>query len=119
MTQPHPTITPADLERVVRRDFPAERVDEVFAMLNEYGGEDWHSEPERVRAAALKLAAGSIEELRGHIECAKMDYRDVLAPAEYPGYTKYWFRINKLPADEVQRIIDADWTQYQDWLTRP
>jgi hypothetical protein len=29
------------------------------------------------------------------------------------------FHIDKLPADERQRIVDADWKQYQDWLTKP
>jgi hypothetical protein len=28
------------------------------------------------------------------------------------------FRIGELAQDEQQRIIDADWRQYQDWLTR-
>ncbi len=119
MTQPHANVTSADIERLVRRDFTAECVDEVFAMLNEYGGEDWHSEPDRVRAATLKLAKGEIKELRRHIQAAKMDYRDVLSEAEYPGYTKHWFHIDKLAPDEKQRIIDADWKQYQDWFSRP
>jgi hypothetical protein len=116
--QPTPTVTNADVERVVRRDFPAERVPEVLAMLDEYGTETWQREPHRVRLAALKLAAGSIERLRYQVEGAKRDYRDVLAPAEYPGYSKRMFRIRDLPQDEQQRIIDDDWKQYQDWLTR-
>ena len=49
---------------------------------------------------------------------AKGDFRDVLGEAEYPGYTKRMFWIEKLPQDEQQRIIDADWRQSQDWLTR-
>jgi hypothetical protein len=116
--QPAPIITSADVDRVVRRDFPADRVPEVLAMLEEYGRQTWQREPHRVRLAALKLAAGSIERLRDQIESAKCDYRDVLAPAEYPGYSKRMFRIRDLPQDEQQRIIDGDWKQYQDWLTR-
>jgi hypothetical protein len=117
-TQPHPNVTGADVERIVRRDYPADRVVEVLAMLDEYGKEDWQREPHRVRLAALKLAAGDIKRLRYEIEGAKRDYRDVLGPAEYPGYTKRMFRIAELAQDEQQRIIDADWRQYQDWLTR-
>ncbi|HZN53815.1 MAG TPA: hypothetical protein VFB67_00705 [Candidatus Polarisedimenticolaceae bacterium] len=112
-----PDVTRADVERIVRRDFPAERVGEVLAMLDEYGPEDWHREPDRVRLAVLKLASGSFERLRYEIEGAKRDYRDVLSPAEYPGYGKRMFK--KLAPDEERRIIDADWKQYQDWLTRP
>ena len=117
-TQPSPTVTGADVERIVRRDFPADRTVEVLAMLDEYGKETWQREPHRVRLAALKLAAGDIKRLRYEIEGAKCDYRDVLGPAEYPGYTKRMFRIGELAQEEQQRIIDADWRQYQEWLTR-
>jgi hypothetical protein len=117
-TQPTPAVTGEDVERIVRRDFPANRTAEVLAMLDEYGKETWQREPHRVRLAALKLAAGDIKRLRYEIEGAKRDYRDVLGPAEYPGYTKRMFRIGELVQDEQQRIIDADWRQYQDWLAR-
>ncbi len=117
-SQPHPTVTQADLERVVRRDFPADRESEVLAMLNEYGTEAWHSERERVCAAILKLAAGSLEQLRVQVEAAKADYREVLGLAEYPGYGKHWFRMDRLSGDERQRIIEADWKQYQDWFVK-
>lgn len=118
LTQPTPNITAADVERVVRRDYAADRVDEVHKMLGEYGQEDWHPEVDRVRMAILKLAAGNFDELRMHLEIAKRDFRDVLSAAEYPGYTKKWFHIDKLPPHEKQEIIDADWKQYQDWLQR-
>ena len=117
-SQPTPTVTAVDVERIVRRDFPADHTVEVLAMLDEYGRETWQREPHRVRLAALKLAAGDLKRLRYEIESAKRDYRDVLAPAEYPGYAKLVFRSEELTQDEQQRIIDADWRQYQDWLAR-
>ena len=117
-TQPTPDVTGADVERIVRRDFAAERAVEVLAMLGEYGEETWQREPDRVRLAVLKLAAGDLQRLRYEIEGAKRDYRDVLGSAEYPGYTKRMFRIGELAQDEQQRIIDADWRQYRDWLAR-
>jgi hypothetical protein len=116
--QPIPTVTGADVERVVRRDFLPDQVSEVLALLDEYGAEPWQRESHRVRLAALKLAAGSLERLRYEIESAKCDYRDVLGPAEYPGYGERMFRIQELPQGEEQRIIDADWAQYQEWLKR-
>ena len=85
-------------------------------MLDEYGVEDWQRERDRVQLAVLKLANKSFHDLRGYIAWAKADFRDVLGPAEYPGYTKKMFRIDKLPEQERQRIIDADWKQYQDWF---
>jgi len=35
-----------------------------------------------------------------------------------PHYTKKMFRIERLSADERQRIIDKDKKQYLDWLQR-
>lgn len=88
-------------------------------MLDGYGTDDGDREADRVHLAVLKLAAGSIERLRSEVENAKSDYRDVLGGAEYPGYMKRLLRIQKLSSDERQRIIEADWKQYQDWLSRP
>lgn len=116
--QPIPTVTSADVERIVRRDFPGERVPEVMRLLGEYGGEAWHRETHRVRAAVLKLAAGRLEQLRREVDTAKRDYRDVLAGAEYPGYFRRVPGPGSLPADEEKRIIDADWRQYQEWFSR-
>lgn len=116
--QPTPTVTSVDVDRIVHRDFPADRVPDALALLDEYGSETWQREIHRVRLAALKLATGSIERLRYEIEGAKCDYRDVLAAAEYPGYFTRVSGPGGLPADDEQRIIDADWEQYQDWFTR-
>ena len=116
--QPTPNVTNADVERIARRDFPADRVAQVMALLQQYGTERWHNEPARVRLAALKLAAGNIELLRYNIEVAKRDYRDMLAPAEYPGYCKRVPHPGALPPDDEQRVIDDDWKQYEAWLKR-
>ncbi len=118
-SQPLPSITDDDVQRIVLRDFAAIQVAEVLTVLDEYGEETWHREPARVRIAALKLAAGCLDRLRNQIAIANVDYRDVLTPAEFPKYnSKRVVELDKLPLDEVQRIIDADWEQYQEWLTR-
>lgn len=118
MNQPTPEISPADVERVVRRDFSEQEVADVLRTLEEYGTESFHREKERVQLAVLKLARGNCEKLRYEIECAKCDYRDTLGPAEYPAYTKAIFRIDKLPQEERKRLIDSDWKQYQEWLNK-
>ena len=118
MEQPTPQISSADVERVVVRDFPANRVTEVFAIINEYGQEDWHRELHRVRLAALKLAAGNVERLRDQIAEANCDYRDVLAWAEYPNYMDQIPTSGSVPADKMKRVVETDWRQYQEWLTR-
>ena len=115
MDQPTPQVSRSDVERVVRRDFPANMFSEMLGILDQYGTEDYHREKERVQLAVLKLAGGSQERLRRAIEEAKCDYRDVLAPAEYPDYP---WDAAKLPEKEQRRIIDGDWKQYSDWLSR-
>jgi hypothetical protein len=116
--QPIPTVTDADVDQVVRRDFPPYLVDEVLALLLEYGAQSWEREAPRVRLAVLKLSGGDPDSLSLHLAVARLDYRDVLAHAEYPGYFTHVSPGRSLPKTEIQRIIDEDWKQYQDWLKR-
>jgi hypothetical protein len=118
MSQPTPTVSRLDVERVIRRDFPSVAPHEVFAVLDRYGVESSERERDRVQLAVLKLARGRMESLRRELEAAKYDYRDTLSAAEYPGYGRRMFHLDTVPAEERQRVIDADWRQYSDWLSR-
>jgi hypothetical protein len=118
MTQPTPNVSRADVERVVRREFPASEFSEILVILDEYGVEDYQRERDRIQLAVLKLARGNRENLRREIEGAKYDYRDTLLSAEYPGYGKKMFRLDKIPAEKRQKVVDADWKQYNDWLRK-
>jgi hypothetical protein len=118
--QPTPQVTSDDVERVVRRNFPADEYAVVMTVLSDYGTENWHREPTRVKLAALKIASRSVQKLRACIEVAKRDYRDILSAAEYPSFRKVErARIQELPAEEQSRIIQSDWQQYEDWLKGP
>jgi hypothetical protein len=116
-SRPLPHATQADVERVVRRDFPAEQYSDVMAIL---GALDSRLEGIRVRLAALKLAEGNLEALKKQIAIANRDFRDVLVAAEYPERWKVTSTFYDLPTKvskkERQRIVDADWQQYQSWL---
>lgn len=112
-----PTVTDQDVERILRRDF-AEDEEEARALLMSYGSEDWHRETRRVRVAALKLANGDLARLRVAVDTAKADYRDVLGPAEYPQYLKAVTPAASLSDEERQRIIEADFEQYDGWFRR-
>ena len=116
--QPVPHVSAADIERVVRRDFAEPKVPDALAILAEYGPQAWHREPARVRLAALKLANGSLEGLRQAIDRAKLDYRDVLALAEYPKYTQIGFRARTFRSRIQQQIFADDWQQYERWLKK-
>ncbi len=118
ITQPTAVVTAADVARIVQRDFPADRVDEVLALLQAYGTADWHREVPRVRAAILKIADGDLERLRGELEVAKRDYRDVLLGAEYLAYGALTLRNPAASTEDLQRAIQADSAQYEAWLRR-
>ncbi len=118
MKQQRPKTGRIDVERIVRRDFPTEAFARVICVLDEYGAEDWHREKDRVQLAVLKLSGGSEETLRRAVEAAKCDFRDILAPAEYPNYTKKMFHIDKLSSAEQKSIVDADLKQYAEWLDK-
>jgi hypothetical protein len=114
-SQPTPEVSQADIDRVVQRDFAAADREAAVAALDTYGTESHEPEAVRVRLAAMKLANGSLEELRRQVSWAKMDFRDIIGPAEYPEAMKI---MSLLELDEVERrrIYDADWKQYDEWL---
>jgi hypothetical protein len=116
-SQPVPMVSNADIDRVVRRDFAADDRAAVLAALEAYGRESHEREVVRVRLAALRMAKGSLPELRRQVSWAKLDYRDVIGPAEYPKAMKVR---SLLEVDDVerQRIYEADWKEYDEWLRR-
>jgi hypothetical protein len=116
--QPIPDVLATDVERIVRRDFPDGQFDAVMGVLKQYGAEKWQRERARVQLAALKLADRDLDKLQRVIEVASRDYRDVLAPAEYPEYRRRTSSGLKMAEKERDRAIDSDWEQYQAWLKR-
>ena len=115
--QPIPEVTEQDVIRVVRRDYP-EDASAVLQELAKYGGASWHGELPRVHLAILKLAAGDASQVAANTEIACVDYRDVLAAAEYPNYMRESPQTLARDSSLVRDIIDRDWKQYQQWLTR-
>ena len=88
-----------------------------MSILAEYRSDTWHREMHRVHLAVLKLAASTLDALRQEIETAKCDYRDVLAYAEYPRYSRE-IGFDDVPASLKRDVIEDDWRQYESWLTR-
>lgn len=118
--QPVPEVTEQDVLRIARRDFPPEQLDGVFEVLSRYGAAGWERECDRVRLAALKLAAGNLDKLETMIKMAGRDYRDILAAAEYPAEFRAWgaSAMKRMSQKEQQQTIDADWEQYQAWFSK-
>lgn len=123
LNQPVPDVTGGDVERIVKRDFPETKWEEIHSILSEYGKESWQCGEARVRLAALKLSAGDPAKLREFVDRARLDYREVIARAEYPGYSVEVSSCG-LPTDDehcehaahAKTVVEEDWRQYQAWL---
>ncbi|MHC4599416.1 MAG: hypothetical protein ACYS47_10460 [Planctomycetota bacterium] len=118
MEQPVPKVNAKDVERVVRRDFDPAEFEGVTAILGSYGDRGRRREDHRVCLAALKLADGNFAELRRQMQAAELDYRDVLAWAEYPEYMKEVHPGAGLTEEEIRAVVERDWQQYKRWLDR-
>jgi hypothetical protein len=116
LRQPIPDVTAEDVKRIVRRDFPVAAFEDVMAIVAEYASR-WESATPRIQLAALKLANGR-DSLRRWIDAAKLDYRDVLVPAEYPKYSKKTLRGRTLSKHERHQLFESDRQLYERWLRR-
>ena len=91
-------------------DFIRRRVRKVLQV---YGSEVHEREPGRVRLAILKLAGAELRSVEKYTGYAREDYRNILAWAEYPRQAREWVMPD---ADEKQKMIEADLTEYENWL---
>lgn len=114
MRQPVPLVDQDDVKRIIQRDFPEDAQEAVQVILSKYE----HKEEYRVQVAALKNSNGDIEILKQQIDSANCDYRDLLSNAEYPAYSKQWSRMESASDEERNKVIQADWEQYQTWLNK-
>jgi hypothetical protein len=102
------------LERKLAGMFPDEAIrSQAREILDAYGEESSEEGANRVRLAILKLSKPSLESVREYTQCARVDFRDVLAWAEYPNQIK-----NPPLKDEEKRkaLIEQDRKQYEKWL---
>lgn len=113
-------MTKPDYERLIQaaleRYFPAPDDRELAAsLLAEYGGESWHHEAPRVRAAMLRLAGSSLDKLEQQARTACQDYRDVLAAAEYPRQMAEGVSARSDPKAHAC-CVQEDLAQYRNWV---
>lgn len=103
-----PRITNDDIKRIIERDFPKNERDRVIKTLNRYKSES-EKGANRVHAAILKIADGSLEKVEKYVEVAIIDYCDMLSWAEYPSYSKNLFE--KVSYEKKKQLNDDDWQQ--------
>jgi hypothetical protein len=111
--QYHPDVTDADVERIVKRDYPPALHSAIFDLIR---GVEVREKP-RVMLACLKNGRGDFGKLKGELANASGWYREIISEAEYPNYTKKMFRIDRLSPEEQERIVEADKAQYLKWLS--
>ena len=112
MSQYVPEVSEADVHRIVRSDYPAELHETIDEMIQAVDVR----EKARVILACLKNAKRDFQKLRGELTNASGYWREIIAEAEYPNYTKQWLRIQTLDQAEQERIIEKDKDQYLKWL---
>ena len=123
----HDTVELTELvTRKVKQWFRADEQAEAIRLLETECArnlplcETWDAkELEGVRLAVVKLAGGSLVELRRQIEEAKKDVRDMIAFAQAPEEVKRWrgglFTGAELDA-ETREMRARDRQQYEEWL---
>lgn len=68
--------------------FGSARMKDALALIDEYGTQPHEREVHRVHLAILEVSEGRMNRLPYFIQCAKIDYRDVLVGAKLPGMTE-------------------------------
>ena len=101
------------LAKKIAQVFPDADPAAVQRVLDGYPG----PERARVQLAVVKLCdEDGPDSLRRHVDTACLDYRDVLAWAEFPQQLRPdWF---SLSVTERAKVVKADRQQYVRWLAR-
>ncbi len=114
--QSNPTGLGTLVLRKIAQIFPRDRRQWADSRLRSYGRGPHQREPDRVRLAILKLTdEAGMDSLERHLAVAKMDYRDVLAAAEYPGQMRAGATV-AVGSSERARLAQSDLEQYLRWL---
>jgi len=111
--------TRSQVIRKVKLYWPDRDLDEVMGILDQYGLKKYETGGDRVQMAVIKLSEGDFDRLPELIKTAKIDYRDVLAWAEYPrefGISASDMKL--LSKGEAEEIRRRDRKQYLDWLEK-
>ncbi len=111
-----PQVSSDDVERIIRRNFPAADYDSIWNSLRQYRDENSNDPPYRVYVAILKLSAGDPSRVPHFVTIARSDYRDVLLSAENPGFTADFVNAMKMNADDARALKRNDKRQYETWF---
>jgi len=103
--------------RKIKKMWPDADTQEILNLLNEYGTESYETGQTRVQLGILKLSGGDLKRLPDLVKMAKVDWRDILAYAEYPEEMRTPpAKMRDMPKEESQSIRERDRRQYEKWL---
>lgn len=111
-TQPIAKVSERDITEIINKQYPenASLVLEKLQLIEH----DSISTKNRIKAAILKLANRDLDRIDSLVDQANTDFRDVLAPAEYPRNSKNGFTDQTKSEDKREYL--ADWVEYETWL---
>lgn len=81
------TASRDDVLTTVNALFAPNEVEAVLELLDTYGTQPHEAEANRVKCAILQLTEGKKARLAYFVQCAKIDYRDVLTGQRLPSMT--------------------------------
>jgi hypothetical protein len=112
--EPSAKINNQTLERLIRREFDSREVEinQKFQQINS----NIPGSKNRLSAAILKLANRDFDRIDYYINICNNDFRDVVAPAEYPGYSRVAF--DEIAKWKKRQIYLSDWKEYSNWLRK-
>ncbi len=114
LSQPVAKISPAQFDRLIRREFP-DAAKQVTIKLKQVIS-DSEQGRRRISAAILRLANRDLGKLDTLIEKANFDFRDIVSEAEYPRNVLHGF--DDRTSDQQKSEYRADWADYSSWLSR-
>ena len=111
----------------IRKNLSEFEPEVVIAILDRYGVESYENGRTRVQLAILKVFQElaqqnespdvKLERLQNLVRTAKLDFRDVVAWAEYPEENRMGFReMKKLSPQQAKALRRRDRKQYLHWL---
>jgi hypothetical protein len=112
--EPAARISDEALEQLICREFGGltGEVKQKFQQVNS----DTTGGKNRLLAAILKLANKDLDGIDYYISVCNNDFRDVVALAEYPRYTKVAF--DEIAKWKKRQYYLSDWKEYSNWLRK-
>jgi hypothetical protein len=112
--EPAAKISDKTLERLMRREFGS-RAGEVNQKFQQVYS-DTPRGKNRFSAAILKLANRDLDRVDYYISACNNDFRDVVAQAEYPRFTRVAF--DEIAKCKKRQFYLSDWKEYLNWLRK-